>query len=250
MTESQGPSVHLVVDGEYVFQAPYDLIGRPPSKAERADYGQLRDWVGREYAIPFPELRARLRAYYVHYRDTRAGPFYNALERLGYSLHHPDLGMQYGALEGLLIAIDEEDAAPEDHVVYVGGDVRDHAHKLEYPPTLISETLRKLADRGLDITVLTFKPLNTSIVTEEFRYFDLVTDVGLMPESVYARHRTEQGPERSSSSQPSKIERGMERARQRRQAEADAERGVTPSPQEPNPPSASRRSRSRRRQPE
>ena len=250
MTETQEPAVHLVVDGEYVFQAPYDLIGRPPSKAERADYGQLRDWVGREYAIPFPELRARLHAYYVHYRDTRAGPFYNALERLGYTPEHPEPGQQYGALQGLLYDIAEEDAAPGDHVVYVGGDDREYAETPGDRPTLMSEVLRDLANGGLGVAVLTFKPLNNSIVTEEFRHFDLVTDVGLMPESVYARHRTEQETEHSSSSQPSRLERGMERARQRRQAKADAERGVAPSPREPDPPPESRRSRSRRRPPE
>lgn len=250
MTETQEPAVHLVVDGEYVFQAPYDLIGRPPSKAERADYGQLRDWVGREYAIPFPELRARLHAHYVHYQDNRAGPFYNALERLGYTLEHPEPGAQYGVLQGLLYGIAAKDATPGDHVVYVGGDDHEYAEKPEDRPTLMSEVLREVANGGLDVTVLTFKPLYNSIVTEEFRHFDLVTDVGLMPESVYNRHRAEQGTKRPSSSQPSTLERGMEIARQRRQAKADAEPGVASSPREPNPPSASRRSRSRRRPPE
>ena len=188
--------VYLIVDGEYVYDAPYRFAGRAPLRNERANYGQLRRWVMATYDVKDPEKG--LEAHYVHHLDGRAGPFYEALRRLRYTLQIVERHQQHTALRNGLRIVVGQNADEGDCVVYVGGDDGSQEER-ERNASPISRALHELAEKGLSVHVLALKGAN-DFDHEEFRHSDLVTDVEMMPRSLFPQYQAEQTTEIASSS--------------------------------------------------
>lgn len=209
MTETDELTVWLVVDGEYVYDAPYRLADRAPTKSERANYGQLKRWAKTQYHTE------DVRAFYVHQADERAGPFYAALERLGYDVQSVTVTEQYERLQNGLLRIGLA-AYEGDWVVYVGGADGGKIERERNERNFISKQLQTLRDVGLNIQVLAFKGWN-DFDEEDFPPIDLVGEVGLMPPSLFSRDQMGEGTESTDSSWETSPDPSRLRRRSRRQ---------------------------------
>ena len=161
----------VVVDGEDLFRAPWELAGRGPEARERMNYAALLQWAGTE---PFGE-RAVAGHYYQRDHDAAEG-FHQALERLGWTLHLTPHEQGWQVQKEALLAILRMLQQVDCDVLYCGGD--------SYGGR-ITKALQRLAERsGRGLAIACFDGFRT-IDEGPWRVYDIVRDTGAMPETIY-----------------------------------------------------------------
>lgn len=196
MTQTHEPMVYIIVDGEYVFNAPWRIARRAPTKSERADYSQLILWAEQEYGTE------QVQAFYIYRVDERAGPFLDALERLGYEISEVDPDQQYETLREALIWTVSQ-AKRGDCVVYVGGA----DGKFENDQGRVPHALQRVKESDAALNVLAFSGWY-EFDKNEFPFIDLADEVRMMPPSLFSRAQREQS---SDSGRPSFVTGRRER---------------------------------------
>ena len=163
----------VLVDGEDLLRAPWQMAGRGPEARERMDYGALLEWAEVE---PFGERKAA--GHYYQRDHEAAGTFHQALERLGWTLHLTPREQGWQTQKEALLAILRTLRQVDCDVLYCGGD--------SYSGRITAE-LHLLAEReGRGLAIACFDGFRT-IPEGSWRIYDIVRDTGAMPETIYDR---------------------------------------------------------------
>ena len=161
----------VVVDGDDLFRAPYELAGRPPEMEERLDYGALLTWAE---AGPFGERTTS--GHYYGRGDEGAAPFHRALERLDWTLHLTPPESSWQVQKEALLAILRLLRRVDCDLLYCGGD--------SYGGRITAALLRLAAQDERRIALACFAGHRT-IDEGPWQAYDIVRDAGAAPESIY-----------------------------------------------------------------
>ncbi len=166
--------LNLIVDGEYLYIAIRDVLGRPPNRDERLDYQRIY-----RFAQTLHEDGYLVTATYHQRRHDMATPFYTALDAIGYDCVLTPYMEGWRTVKSEIAATLRGLTGTSDDVMFVGGD----AFSGE-----ITDALRDLGTRP-DGTprrvVVAHFDRQTQFDAAEFETFDLVRDVGALPARIY-----------------------------------------------------------------
>lgn len=165
----------LVVDGDYLYRAFKDVLGRPPTSGDRTDFEELK-----RYAASMRAEGYFVTARYFQRRQPSSA-FYNALERFGYELvltdyNEPD---SWRVVKQNLISELQTLRTTDNDVLYVGGD----SYAGEITVALLNLRVRPNGSRR-KLRVAHFDR-RTDFIGTELETLDLVTDVEAVPPHVY-----------------------------------------------------------------
>ena len=178
----------LLVDGEYLFDAPKRVANRAPHREERIDYGYLFKWATGK---PPKNVKA---IYFQQFHES-AKPFYNALGGFGYELKLSPAG-RGGALattvtHEMLKGLAELEQRGGD-IVFVGGADYDGQ---------VTDILSRIAKQQRRVQVVFFRGW-CEIQGHEFEFVDIGSDVHAMATTIYPSETGWQDGASSRSSQP------------------------------------------------
>ena len=165
----------LVVDGDYLYRAFKDVLGRPPTSGDRTDFEELK-----RYAASMRAEGYFVTARYFQRRQPSSA-FYNALERFGYELvltdyDEPD---SWRVVKHNIISELQTLRTTDNDVLYVGGD----SYAGEITVALLNLRVRPNGSRR-KLRVAHFDR-RTDFIGTELDTLDLVTDVEAVPPHVY-----------------------------------------------------------------
>lgn len=165
----------MIVDGDYLYKAFKEVLGRPPRSYERTNFEHLK-----RYAARLRPGGYLVTARYFQRRQP-ADKFYHALSRFGYELiltEYEDFE-SWRIVKRNIIGELEQLRATDDDVLYVGGD--SYAGE-------ITEALRDLdltaSGNPRQLMVAHFER-RTDFDLNEFNSHDIVTDIEAAPPRVY-----------------------------------------------------------------
>ncbi len=171
---NQTKNLSLIVDGEYLYIAIRDVLGRPPNRSERLDYQRIY-----RFAQTLDEDGYLLTATYHQRRHDMATPFYSALDAIGYDCVLTPYMEGWRTVKSEIAATLRGLAGTTDDVMFVGGD----AFSGE-----ITDALRDLGTRPdghpRRVVIAHFAE-QTQFDPAEFETLDLVRDVGALPLRFY-----------------------------------------------------------------
>ena len=164
--------LYVVADGDHLYRAPKDLMGRAPVRGERVDYKKLID------AASWTIFGARkVSAHYFQRRHMGGDGLYSTLQSMGYQLH---LFPYAEGWEQVKDAILVELAGLRDvdcDVLFIGGD--NYRGRFE---RLLDELQNGPFERGVKIVHLDGA---CQFDRNRFELVDLIRDLAAMPESIY-----------------------------------------------------------------
>ena len=166
--------LNLIVDGEYLYLAIRDVLGRPPNRSERLDYQRIY-----RFAQTLHEDAYLVTTTYHQRRHDMATPFYTALDAIGYQCLLTPYMEGWRTVKSEIAATLRGLTGSTDDVMFVGGD----AFSGE-----ITDALRDLGTRPDGTTrrvVVAHFDKQTQFDAAEFETFDLVRDVGGLPARFY-----------------------------------------------------------------
>ena len=175
-TQQDTTELTMVVDGDYLYKTFRDVLGRPPTSADRTDFEQLKRYAARQR-----EGGYLVAARYFQRRQPAAA-FYAALERFGYELVLTEYAdhESWRVVKRNIIAELEQLRESNSDLLYVGGDsyagnITDALRSLK---TRANGTLRRLSIVHFD--------QRTNFDAAEFDTYDIVLDVEAVPPHVYS----------------------------------------------------------------
>ena len=164
--------LYVVADGDHLYRAPKDLMGRAPERGERVDYKRLLD--AASWTVFGPR---RVSAHYFQRRHMGGDGLYSTLQSMGYQLHlFPyDQGWEQvkNAILMELAALRQVDC----DVLFIGGD--NYRGRFE---NLLEELLSGPFERQVGIVYLEG---SCQFNRARFETFDLIRDLEAMPQSIY-----------------------------------------------------------------
>lgn len=165
--------LYVVADGDHLYRAPKDLMGRAPERGERVDYKRLLD--AASWTVFGPR---RVSAHYFQRRHMGGDGLYSTLQSMGYQLHlFPyDQGWEQvkNAILMELAALRQVDC----DVLFIGGD--SYRGRFEQ---LLEELQSGPFERQVGIVYLEG---SCQFNRARFETFDLIRDLEAMPASIYA----------------------------------------------------------------
>ena len=168
-------SLILVVDGDYLYRAFKDVLGRPPTSGDRTDFEELK-----RYAASMRTGGYYVTARYFQRRQPSTA-FYNALERFGYELVLTDYNEidSWRIVKRNIVNELQNLRNTDNDVLYVGGD----SYAGEITVALLNLRIRPDGSRR-KLRVAHFDR-RTDFIGTELETLDLVTDVEAVPPHVY-----------------------------------------------------------------
>ena len=166
--------LNLIVDGEYLYIAIRDVLGRPPNRDERLDYQRIY-----RFAQTLHEDGYLVTATYHQRRHDMATPFYTALDAIGYDCVLTPYMEGWRTVKSEIAASLRGLAATPDDVMFVGGDT------FSGEITDALRNLRRRPDGTPRRVVVAHFDRQTQFDAAEFETFDLVRDVGALPVRFY-----------------------------------------------------------------
>ena len=165
----------LIVDGDYLYRAFKDVLGRSPTSGDRTDFEELK-----RYAASMRPGGYFVTARYFQRRQP-SDAFYSALERFGYELVLTDYNEfeSWRAVKRNIITELQAARATGNDVLYVGGD----SYAGEITVALLNLRVRPDGTRR-KLYVAHFDR-RTDFIGEELETLDLVTDIEAVPPHVY-----------------------------------------------------------------
>ena len=164
--------LRAIVDGDHLYRAPKDLMGRAPERGERVDYKRLLD--AASWTVFGPR---RVSAHYFQRRHMGGDGLYSTLESMGYELHlFPyDQGWEQvkNAILVELAALRQIDC----DLLFIGGD--NYRGRFEQ---VLEELQAGPLQRQVGIVHLDGA---CQFNRARFETFDLIRDLAAMPESIY-----------------------------------------------------------------
>jgi len=166
----------MVVDGDYLYKSFKDVLGRPPTSADRTDFEQLKRYAARQR-----EGGYLVTARYFQRRQPAAA-FYAALERFGYELILTEYAdyESWRIVKRNIIAELEQLRESDSDLLYVGGD--SYAGE-------ITDALRSVKTRANGsprrLSIVHFEQ-RTDFDAAEFETYDIVLDAEAVPPHVYS----------------------------------------------------------------
>lgn len=164
--------LYVVADGDHLYRAPKDLMGRAPVRGERVDYKKLLD------AASWTIFGARkVSAHYFQRRHMGGDGLYSTLQSMGYQLH---LFPYAEGWEQVKDAILVELAGLRDvdcDLLFIGGD--NYRGRFE---RLLDELQNGPFERSVKIVHLDGA---CQFDRNRFEMVDLIRDLDAMPESIY-----------------------------------------------------------------
>ena len=226
----------LIVDGDYLYRAFKDVLGRSPTSADRTDFEELK-----RYAASMRPGGYFVTARYFQRRQP-SDAFYSALERFGYELVLTDYNEfeSWRVVKRNIISELQAARAAGNDVLYVGGD----SYAGEITVALLN--LRVRPDGSRRKLYVAHFDRRTDFIGEELETLDLVSDIEAVPPHVYResdeRTRYPEGYLQATQQQPippppppPALPPESPLARQLRQA-IDESPGFTVPPMEEAPP--------------
>lgn len=209
--------LYLIADGDHLYRAPKDLMGRAPIRGERVDYKRLLHKASWEVFGP-----RRVSAHYFQRQHQGGDALYTTLQNMGYQLHLYPYAEGWeqvkDAIAEMLGKIHEVDC----DLLYVGGD--NYRGQFEI---LLERLLSSPVEREIGIVHLAGA---CQFNTARFTTFDLVNDLGVMPASIYtAAEEASQYP----AGYPSSYSTGDPAANTAIGDQLQAQTGYRPAPQPP-----------------
>lgn len=197
-------TVHVLFDGDTLMRASFQVAGRAPTRAERLDYRKALEFSAQAYS------GRDVVSHYFAREHPSATPFFTALNGLQVHLHLRPHGSDWrGPKQDLLDYLAGLRGEP-GAVLLFGGDAFEGR---------LTEILRELADEdetgkrlggvkwplsggsARPVGVVHYRDL-LQIQGARIDTFDIVHDVGAVPESVYEAERPGQ---RAASVEPAKV---------------------------------------------
>ena len=165
----------LVVDGDYLYRAFKDVLGRSPTSRDRTDFEELK-----RYAASMRAGGYFVTARYFQRRQP-SGPFYAALQRFGYELILTEFEEfeSWRVVKRNILAELEALRKTDQDVLYVGGD----SYAGEITVALLNLRLRPDGSRR-KLHVVHFDR-RSDFIGEELDTLDIVVDVEAVPPHVY-----------------------------------------------------------------
>lgn len=164
--------LYLIADGDHLYRAPKDLMGRAPIRGERVDYKRLLHKASWEVFGP-----RRVSAHYFQRQHQGGDALYTTLQNMGYQLHLYPYAEGWeqvkDAIAEMLGKVHEVDC----DLLYVGGD--NYRGQFEI---LLERLLSSPVEREIGIVHLAGA---CQFNTARFTTFDLISDLGVMPASIY-----------------------------------------------------------------
>ena len=171
---TQSKNLFMIVDGDDLYRAAPELLGRGPGPSERMDYARLRNAAAAHRAGGYI-----VTALYFARRQPNADAFYDALARLRYELNLTPYDDGWQAVKDDIVAQLQQLKEADADVFYVGGD--------SYGGR-IAAALRDLLD-GPDATLRNVTIAHFGRISQlddpEFEMLDLVEDMEVAPPSYY-----------------------------------------------------------------
>ena len=164
----------LIVDGEYLYIAIRDVLGRPPNRSERLDYQRIY-----RFAQTLDEDGYLLTATYHQRRHDMATSFYTALDAIGYDCVLTPYMEGWRTVKSEIAATLRRLTESTDDVMFVGGD----AFSGEITDAL--RDLRTRPDGTPRRVVVAHFDQQTEFHASEFETLDLVRDIGALPVRFY-----------------------------------------------------------------
>ena len=168
--------IALLVDGDYLYRTPKNVLGRNPKRDERLNYTQLYKFVERQMFGT-----SAVNAYYFQQNHKGAEKLYRTLENIGFELYLTRYNdgwqpVKEAILDTLLDDLHETDC----DIVFVGGD--------SYQKQIEKQLMQmKYEQPGRRIGIVTLKG-NSEFDAPDFHYFDIALDVGAMPKKYIPRN--------------------------------------------------------------
>lgn len=165
----------LIVDGDYLYRAFKDVLGRSPTSADRTDFEELK-----RYAASMRPGGYFVTARYFQRRQP-SDAFYSALERFGYELVLTDYNEfeSWRVVKRNIISELQAARAAGNDVLYVGGD----SYAGEITVALLN--LRVRPDGSRRKLYVAHFDRRTDFIGEELETLDLVSDIEAVPPHVY-----------------------------------------------------------------
>ena len=166
--------LNLIVDGEYLYIAIRDVLGRPPNRDERLDYQRIY-----RFAQTLHEDGYLVTATYHQRRHDMATPFYTALDAIGYDCVLTPYMEGWRTVKSEIAASLRDLTGTTDDVMFVGGD----GFSGEITDALLD--LHTRPDGTPRRVVVAHFDKQTQFDAAEFETLDLVRDVGALPVRFY-----------------------------------------------------------------
>ena len=166
--------LNLIVDGEYLYIAIRDVLGRPPNRDERLDYQRIY-----RYAQTMHEDGYLITATYHQRRHDMATSFYTALDAIGYDCVLTPYMEGWRTVKSEIAATLRRLTESTDDVMFVGGD----AFSGEITDAL--RDLRTRPDGTPRRVVVAHFDQQTEFHASEFETLDLMRDIGALPVRFY-----------------------------------------------------------------
>ena len=164
--------LHAIVDGDHLYRAPKDLMGRAPERGERVDYKRLLD--AASWTVFGPR---RVSAHYFQRRHMGGDGLYSTLESMGYELHLFPYDQGWEQVKNAILVELARLRQVDCDLLFVGGD--SYRGRFEQ---VLEELQAGPLQRQVGIVHLDGA---CQFNRARFETFDLIRDLAAMPESIY-----------------------------------------------------------------